>query len=224
MTVEVKKEAGQKDAKSAVLLNKYLSGAVVKMDGMTKKEAQKYATAEAEKIAAKGGIDVADIEAKESAVKEGMKQFGLKEKLNYVADGKAFDGDIQKSMDTLLTTGVVSTVALISNIMATTTSPEEGSGLAAVIGVGLTAVAAERLVKAGLRAVTTPKSDEGKAKVADYTEMKHTQVALKQLKKAIQGPEKAAEKAAQRKAYKDEVRKTMAMTMGPGVVGRAGGR
>ena len=49
-----------------------------------------------------------------------------------------------------------------------------------------------------MRHFSRPKGEEQTRKVAAYTELKHAQMALKQLKKVLQAPQKAAEKAKDR--------------------------
>lgn len=193
MSLTVETKAGQKDTKSAALLNKYLSGAVAKMDGMTKKDATKVA----DKFAAQKaqGIELADVTAKEADVNEGLKKFGLKEKLNYASDAKAYNEDIQKSVDTMVMTGVMSVASTLTLAVATTSTPEQGATLGAVAGVVLTAATLERLAKAGMRAVSAPRNEEQAKKVDEYTELKHTQLALKQLKNVLTAPEREAQKA-----------------------------
>lgn len=193
MSLMIETKAGQKDTKSAALLNKYLSGAVAKMDGMTKKDAKKVANKFAAEKAE--GIQVADVTAKEAEVKEGLKKFGLRETLNYASDAKALSEDVQKSVDTMLVTGVMSVASVLTLAVATTSTPEQGATLGAVAGVVLTAATAERLAKAGLRAVSAPRNEEQARKADEYTELKHTQLALKQLKNVLLAPEREAQKA-----------------------------
>lgn len=193
MSLTVETKAGQKDTKSAALLNKYLSGAVLKMDGMTKENAEKVANKFAAEKAE--GIQVADVTAKEAEVNKDLKKYGLREKLNYASDAKAYSEDIQKSVDSIVTTGVMSVASVLTLAVATTSAPEQGAAMGVVGGALLAAVTAERLAKAGLRAVSGPRNEAQAKKIDEYTELKHTQLALKQLKNVLLAPEREAQKA-----------------------------
>lgn len=193
MSLTVTAKSGQKDVKSAVLLNKYLSSAVLKMNGMTKKDAEKVANSfAAEKIE---GIQVADVTAKEAEINESLKKYGLKEKLNYASDAKAYSKDPQKSIDSIITTGVMSVASSLTLAVAAGSSPEQGAAMGTVAGALLAAVTIERLAKSGLRALSTSKNETQAKKIDEYTELKHAQLALKQLKNVMLAPEREAQKA-----------------------------
>ena len=194
LSIETKGASDKNKAASMAFLNKYLSGALVKMDGMTKADATKAAKAMAEKAADKG-ISVSDVVAKEKEVKDSLKGYGLREKVNYHSDAKAFNEDINKSIYTMINTAILSSATLCTLAATYSSSPEEGATMGAVMGGVMGAITVERLAKAGLRAVSGAKNEEQAKKVDDYTELKHTQLALKQLKHVLLAPEREAQKA-----------------------------
>lgn len=199
MSLTVAKQADEKqeirNAVSAALLNKYLAGVVKAMDGRTKSEVKKIAAEHA------AGADmkmftVETVKAKEAETAKQMKKYGLREKMNYAADGKALDDNPGESISRAISMAVASSATMLTVAVAAGSGEITGLG-AAMAGIG-GAYTVNAAARAAMRHFSRPKNEEQTQKVAGYTELKHAQMALKQLKKVLEAPEKAAQKAKDR--------------------------
>ncbi len=199
MSLTVAKQADEKqeirNAVSAALLNKYLAGVVRAMDGRTKSAAEKIAAEHAAKADMKM-FSAQTVEAKEAETAKQMKKYGMREKMNFAADGKALEDNPGESISQAISMAVASSATMLT--LAVSAGSGEITGLGAVMaGIG-GAYTVNAAAKAAIRHFSRPKNEEQTQKAAAYTELKHAQMALKQLKKVLQAPEKAAQKAEDR--------------------------
>lgn len=170
------------------LLNKYLSGAVQKLQGKTKSEAEVSAKAYAsvgyilsDRMA---GVEIADVKAKEKEIKNALKTYGLKARYNYKQDA-----EFKKENDQALK--MRGKNPIVNDIAKTVVA----AGMASLIAWGISAVNE----KAGIAAAaymgfnmtvntitahaSRSKTDAEHKKFMDYADLKHAQLALKKLKK-----------------------------------------
>lgn len=186
------------------LLASYLEGAVALTSGKTKAEAKRL-VAEYHKNADKQALAqspdaLAVIKDKEKALKDKTSEFGLKTKLNY-----ASDADIPNVSDVIASgMAAVATVSLAPIVSA------DHSTLGATLFVATAAYMTAKAGKLMAAEISASKTPEQKKSAQDYADVKHAQLALKLLKKEIEAPVKAAEKA----KYKDEVNKLFAAGYG----------
>jgi len=186
------------------LLNAYLDKAVVLTAGKSKSEAKRLIEEyhhNADKKLLTQAADTLDIvKDKEKALKDGASRFGLKTKINY-----ASDADVG-SLSEIVTTGMAGVaMAAMAPVAAGDPSVLSGTMLAAL--TGYTSLRVGKLAAAGLTASKTP---EEKKQASDYADVKHAQLALKLLKKEIEAPIKAAERA----KYREEAKKLFAAGYG----------
>lgn len=189
---------------TAALLNKYIKGAVTEIGFVRRSEAEEKGLGYAEAFVKDGkakGLTSADIKQKEKEVKAGLKNYGMREKINYAANLRAMEEHPLMP----LAKGAATVVGVAAVTLAAAAEGDVASAAAAAgIGTGV-AIAAACVYFAGV-----PKSEMQAKKVEEYTELKHAQLALKQLKNIVRG----AEKAAGREAYKEEVRQLYASGLG----------
>ena len=191
MSLTVAKQADDKqeikNAVSAALLNKYLAGVVRAMDGRTKSEAGKIAAEHAAKADMKM-FSVETVEAKEEETAKQMKKYGLREKMNFAADGKALDDNPGESISRAISMAVASSATMLTLAVAAGSGEITGLGaVAAGIGGAYTVNAAAP----GGHASFQPSERRGTTrKVAAYTELKHAQMALKQVEEGSSGAAK----------------------------------
>lgn len=197
-------EGGMITAQERQALDAYLSGAVEKMGGKTKSEAKKIAKEFAEG-ADKSNISALDVRERSADMKKQASQAGLREKINY-----ASDADVSGLSDAMAfgISGVAA--SMLAPIVAADPQVMGVTFLAATV-----AYAGKKGVKTAAAELSASKTPEQKTKAAEYADIKHAQLALKQLKKAIEAPLKAAEKAKD----KDLINRCFAAGMGnPGGV------
>lgn len=204
MSLEILKKAAGKTADKKELLVSYLSGAVIEMKDMSKVQAEQAAAEKASKADVKA-FDLKDIGEMQSSVKKELKNYGIQEKMYYHADGEVVKND---EMEAFGRAGIVAIAGAAMGITgAIAGSPEvaiAGMGGAALFGV----------TKATMRFLGEPTNAAEAKKAEEFKTLKHTQLALKQLKKVVEAPVKAAK----REAYKQEVAQYMAMTNPGGMV------
>lgn len=192
------------DAKTAALLNKYIKGAVEEIGFVRRSEAEKKSAGYAAAFVKDGkaeGLTSADIRQKEKEVRAGLKNYGIKEKINYAANLRA----TEENPLLPLAKGTACAIGVAVVAMACAAEGDIAATVAAA-GIGLTA-------GAGVAAVYfagAPTSEAQEKKIEEYTELKHAQLALKQLKSIVRD----AEKSAGREAYKQEVRQLFASGLG----------
>lgn len=133
------------------------------------------------------------IEGKEKKLKQELAQYGMREKINYMADA-----DVVGISD-VMAAGIASTATVMFGAVAVT-DPNSASAVLMTAALGYTLAKGTKAVAA---AATESKTPEQKAAAAAYAQAKHCQLALKMLKKEIKAPLKAAEKA----KYKEQVAK-----------------
>lgn len=201
--------------KSQELLDSYLKSACRFLDDKTAKGARKFAknfvrsddrnfNAHYGKPATKDlltGIKSEDIQKKEKELSAQAKKVSAKMKANYALNVEV-NKDIKNPFSIF-----ASSIAVLPGISVLVNAAEQKSlagvavGLAG-IGVAVGAVAAVHGIKKSVEA----KTPEEKKEIKSYIEVRHSQLALKQLKKAL--------RQEQRSAYKQEVQQLFAAGLG----------
>lgn len=213
MTVYIKVSRHQKGEKAErpvgdmgarKMLRAYLNGAVQLSSGKSKAEAKKVIQdyyQQADIQALKDSPDALKIiEAKEKNLQEKASSFGLRTKVNYASDADVSDISDVISMG----------VGAVATSMLAPIAAADPQALSATI---LTAAAAYTVTKAAKTAaaeLSASKTPDQKKQAREYATVKHAQLALKLLKKEIEAPLKAAEKA----KYKEDVAKLFAAGYG----------
>lgn len=205
MSLEIQKTAGtEKMTESKALLASYMAGSLVEMSNLSKVQAEQVAAERAAEVDIKA-FKLEDIKEAQASVKKDLKNYGIQEKMYYHADGEVVKKD---EMEAFSRAGIVAMAGFAMGITgAIANSPEvaiAGMGGAAMFGV----------VKATMRYLGEPTNEAEAKKAEEFKTLKHTQLALKQLKKVVEAPVKAAK----REAYKEEVAKYMAMSNPGGMV------
>ena len=147
------------------VLDAYLVGAVVLMDGKSKAEAAEIAEKYVRETD-RGGIRKAAVDAKASELKKEAKQYGLREKLNYATDA---DHGLKLEMVAI---GATSLIEAMAKSESMPTGP-----VALVVPKNAVRYAVGSMVKAD-----TP---DKKVKADEYAAIKHAQLVLKQLKRYV---------------------------------------
>lgn len=225
MTLAVKNTAKKGKIPFAKMskLDRYLCDAVLCMQNCGRIEAHVVAK-EAAMNANPKDFDVASIKEAQDSYKKQLKNYGLKEKMYYYAASNIDDAYLEDSnkFRAKLTAGAGIAVAVASTVVGVAAALEgemdaadtaaRVASTAFAIGVGGTAFAV--MARNTIHGAFIPKTEEGKAKADEYVKIKHSLVALKQLKRVVEAPAKAA----RREEYKQEVAKYMSMTNPGGVV------
>ena len=192
------------DIATRKMLRAYLNGALKLSSGKSKAEAKKIIQdyhQQADTQALKASPDALQvIEAKEKHLQDRAASFGLRAKANYASDADISDISDAVSMGV----GAVAT-SMLAPIAAA--DPQALSATILTAAAAYTVTKAAKTVTAELSASKTP---EQKKQARDYASVKHAQLALKLLKKEIEAPLKAAEKA----KYKEDVAKLFAAGYG----------
>ncbi|MGN1079862.1 MAG: hypothetical protein ACI4TE_06785 [Alphaproteobacteria bacterium] len=213
MTVYIKVSRPQKsesaerpvgDMATRKMLRAYLNEAVRLTSGKSKAEAKKILQdyhQQADTQALKSSPDALKVvEAKEKSLKEKASSFGLKTKINY-----ASDADISDISDVIsMGVGAVAT-SMLAPIAAA-----DPQALSAAILTAATAYTVTKAAKNAAAELSASKTPEQKKQAREYATVKHAQLALKLLKKEIEAPLKAAEKA----KYKEDIAKLFAAGYG----------
>ena len=147
------------------VLDAYLVGAVVLMDGKSKAEAAEIAEKYVRETD-RGGIRESAVDAKASELKKEAKQYGLREKLNYATDA---DHGLKLEMVAI---GATSLIEAMAKSESMPTGP-----VALVVPKNAVRYAVGSMVKAD-----TP---DKKVKADEYAAIKHAQLVLKQLKRYV---------------------------------------
>lgn len=195
MALAVNTEGKVADTKTQENLVKYLAGALVKMQHEPKVHAEQVATEEAAKVDVKD-FSSKEIKDMEKTVKVAAKNYGLQEKMYYHADGDALKKDPMEATARTIFPAIAGVAMGVTGAIAN--SPE-----VAIAGMG--GAAAILITKATMRFLGEPTNDAEAKKADEFKMLKHTQLALKQLKKVVEAPEKAAA----REAYKAEIGRYM---------------
>ncbi len=169
--------------KAEKLLISYMAGAVKEIGFVSKGKADTLADWFAEDFYYSGkakGLTTNDVQAMEKRVDKSLKKYGFKERLNYLTNVRAMEENptvfvLKGGAAGMLAMGAFSE-ALVNNHHAAALS---------VLGI---AVAAS-LGKTAMNQALSGKTDEENRKIDEYTNMKHAQLALKQLKRKMEYPE-----------------------------------
>ena len=183
------KEAPVGSSATRKLLRAYLENAVVLTKGKSKSDAKHALQDYFEKADKKDLLNAPDaldvVKAKEEKLKDKAASASLKTKVNYVSDA-----DIASVSDVVA--GGMAAVATVSLAPIVANDP---STLGATLFVATTAYMAAKAGKLAAAEMSASKTPEEEKSARDYANVKHAQLALKMLKKEIEAPIKAAEKA-----------------------------
>ena len=161
------------------LLMDYMAGAVKEIGFVKKGKAEEKANDYAEDFHKSGkdvGLTKADIKAMEKQVAKELKKYGLKERFNYATNIRAAEENMFKA--TLGSLGACTLMGAAAVVVSLGGQPEVGVGV-------LGATAAIAVAKSAAFVVGASNNEEEKRKIEEYTELKHAQLALKQLKQKI---------------------------------------
>ncbi len=186
-----KEKSAVSSEKTAKALDAYLSGAVKQMSNLSNFEAEQTAIRYA-KEADISEISASDVRAKQKEVAKQMKGHSLKDKFAYWNDPKSPE-DVEFNKLANMAAGL----AFTSGALLMATGDQTGEG-ATVFSMGLVYIAA----RAAANYVNKHQTEENKKTAAEYAELKHTQLALKQLKRRLDQQKRAE--------YKQEVKKLFA--------------
>lgn len=186
-----KEKSAVSSEKTAKALDAYLSGAVKRMSNLSNFEAEQTAIRYA-KEADISEISASDVRAKQKEVAKQMKGHSLKDKFAYWNDPNSADRDEFNKLSNM----AVGLTFVTSALMLST-----GDKTAETVTVFSTS-AAIIAAKALANYVNKHQTEENKKTAAEYAELKHTQLALKQLKRRLAQPKRAE--------YKQEVKKLFA--------------
>jgi len=186
--------------KAEEILNVYIAGAKKEIGYVRKNTAKDKASLYASDFynsdKAKE-ITKDDVKVMEKRVEKDLKKYGWREKLNYATNVRAIDEHPISSV--LKGSGI----ALVATACAVSTAIDGQFGMSALItGVGLAA----GMTRAATYYASAPRNDGEVRKVDEYTDLKHAQLALKQLKREFQ--------KAEREEYRNEVSKLFAAGYG----------
>lgn len=157
---------------SKKLLDAYTAGAVKEIGNVKKIDAEIKASQYASDFYKSGkaeSLTSADVKIAEKQIAKEMKQYGMKERLNYATDARP-----SKLESLLLKCAVLS----VGGLASAATGNETGM---ATVTAGFALLAAQTAV----RLAAFPKTDEQERKIDEYADLKHAQLALKQLKREL---------------------------------------
>lgn len=161
------------------LLEDYMAGAVKEIGFVKKEKAEVKANDYAEDFHKSGkdvGLSKADIKAMEKQVAKELRQYGLKERVNYAANLRAAEENPMKVA--LKDVGIG--MAAVAAMAAASASGQHGVA-AGIFGAGMAVIAA----KAAVCYAGASTNAEEKRKIEEYAELKHAQLALRQLRYKI---------------------------------------
>jgi hypothetical protein len=129
-----------------------------------------------------------DVETMEKQVAKDLKEFGWKQRLNYHLNGKAaeeMDGMGDKSlMKSMRGIAAVAAATVVAGVMSMHNPQVQNPAL--ITGVGLMLLKGAVLVKGTI--------DDDPVKTAQYTTLKHAQLALKQLRREFSKAERTQDR------------------------------
>ena len=201
MKILAEKSSKSENKDMRQLLSSYLDGAVALTSGKTKAESKCVIKDYFEKADKNGlsGVDALKVvREKEKALKENASKYDFKTKMNYFSD--ADTAPLKESKITEAVAAAWTFSALFAN---------SGTVAATVFGT-LSYYTVKGVAKEIAKDVTESKTDAEKISAQGYADIKHAQLALKLLKKEIEAPVKAAERA----KYKEEAKKLFAAGYG----------
>lgn len=194
----------EKNKTTKDLLLSYLDGAVALTVGKSKAESKRLIEEYHKNADKKALTEASDalnvINAEKDQLKDRASSYGLKTKTNY-----ASDADIADVSDTVAFGMVGIAASMLAPIAANDPNALSATMLAAA--ATYTAVKGGKILAAELSASKTPNEEK---QAQDYANVKHAQLALKLLKKEVEAPIKAAEKAKR----KEEINKLFAAGYG----------
>ena len=171
------------------LLRAYLMNAVALTKGKSKGEAKRILKDYFEKTDKKALMEASDaldvVKAKEKRLKDRASGAGLREKANYISDADTANFSDIVAMG--MTTMAIAMAAPLAN--------QNPSALSATLMTALGAYGVTQVGKHVLGTFAASKTPEEKKSASEYANVKHAQLALKMLKKELEAPIKAAEKA-----------------------------
>ena len=171
------------------LLRAYLENAIVLTKGKSKGESKRILKDYFEKADKKALLEASDaldvVKAKEKRLKDKTAGADLKTKVNY-----ATDADVATFSD-IVATGMCA----VATAMAVPLASQNPSVLSSTIVAATGAYAVSQIGKQVVGEVVASKTPEEQKSARDYANGKHAQLALKMLKKELEAPIKAAEKA-----------------------------
>ena len=193
MALNLSTDKNTPKTKSQELLDAYLKGACVFSKGMVKKDAKDYAKTflisdhpqfnadygkpSTDKLLSE--VKYEDILKKEKELKAQAKKAPFKAKANYALDVEAKKENFFSYLAPL--TATLPGVAVLMN------GAEQGSAEAMLVGIaGTVAGAGVAVGILKVREMTEAKNEAEQKAIDDYVTVKHSQLALKQLKKAVQ--------------------------------------
>ena len=169
--------------KAEKLLISYMDGAIKEIGFVSKGKANSSAEWFAEDFYYSGkakGLSTDDVTAMEKRVDKSLKKYGFKERLNYLTNVRA----IEENPTAFILKGGAAGMLAMGAFSEALAGNNHGAALA-VLGI---AVAAS-LGKVAANQALSGKTDEENRKIDEYTNMKHAQLALKQLKRKMEFPE-----------------------------------
>lgn len=207
MTVQIsasKSPENKKDTAARQMLKAYLDGALKLTAGKSKADAERIIKdyhQKADNQALKSAPDALDaVKTEEKSLKEKASSYPLKAKVNY-----ASDADFENIGDLLAGSLAAVATPMLAHIVA-----QDPSTLGATMFVATASYMALKAGKLAAAELSASKNDEEKKNAQAYADVKHAQLALKLLKKEIEAPLKAAEKA----KYKEDVAQLFAAGYG----------
>ncbi|MBO4644420.1 MAG: hypothetical protein J5716_07430 [Alphaproteobacteria bacterium] len=184
--------AGEK-SETRDLLNAYLKDAVSLTQGKTKKEAKQILEDYFEKADTEALMKAPDaldaVKAEEKDLKGKVADANLKTKINYATDANQTDTTHHNAGGGL---------AFVLSTLYIPTMTHDPSSTAKAIFAVTAGYAALRIVQNSKKLVADiakSRTAEERISARDYADAKHAQLALKMLKKELEAPVKAAEKA-----------------------------
>lgn len=181
------------------LLETYLENARIVSDSIEKREAKKAISKNFENSADmiaefKKSPDAERIvKAKEKSLKKEAAAFDLRTKLNYATDAEHGSG-----VSALLAAGITSAAAAAFGSVAV----NDPSTMSATVMVGALSYVLSQGAKSAVAFATEAKTEKQERDIVAYSDIKHTQLALKLLKRDMQADKRAR--------YKEEVNKLLA--------------
>ncbi|MBR1777802.1 MAG: hypothetical protein IJ752_04365 [Alphaproteobacteria bacterium] len=189
------------------LLDGYMAGAKKEIGFVDKNEAywkaEKYAS-DFFKSGKADSLTTEDVKLMEKQVAKEIRGYGFKERLNYASNTKA------KEETAFEMIGLKAAGLTVLGLGGAALDPDLGTP---VVLAGYAALAVETVV----RCASLPKDDAQAKKIEDYTDLKHAQLALKQLKREIgfkESYDRDVKRAEKIDAYKEDVKKLFAAGYG----------
>ena len=169
--------------KAEKLLSSYMDGAIKEIGFVSKAKANTLAGWFAEDFYYSGkakGLSTDDVSAMEKRVDKSLKKYGFKERLNYLTNVRA----IEENPTTFVLKGGAAGMLAMGALSEAFVTNHHAAALS-ILGIAVTA----SIGKVAMNQALSGKTDEENRKIEEYTNMKHAQLALKQLKRKMEFPE-----------------------------------